>query len=506
MPSAKPIVVMGAGPAGLTAAWQLFRAGRNVIVWEADPSYVGGISRTVLAPDSYRIDVGGHYFFSKSPEVNEVWRQIMPDDFVEVAGLSRLYHQGKFYNYPLQRKDVFKNIPFSERLKVSLSYFQARGNPIRPETTFEQWAINHYGRRLYETFFRFYLEKVCGTTGDKINVERGEQEMKVAPRKFFYPRLGPGQMWETAANKMLEKGVPLFLDRKVQTIHWDDTGVTHVTGTNAAGEFFQQEGSHFISSLPLRELLMSLDPPPPKEVQAAAQTLTHRNLITVCLVINREEIFPDTTLYIQDPSVKVVRIQNYKNWSPALLPDLKLSSLGLEYICPTGDTLWNATDYDLAQLAIREIAQLGLVKAGEVKDAFVARMPKAYPVYDQNSLENLKVIKEWISQFYNLQPVGRNGLHFDNNQGHSMMTALLAVRNVEGGSFDCWKVDGDAQYKGAPPQAENINKTFKVVFQSKTGSQEEDVSALSATDARTLVQKKHGLATHLIVSVTEITA
>ena len=466
MPSAKPIVIMGAGPAGLTAAWQLIRAGHEVVVWESDPSYVGGISRTVQA-EGYRIDLGGHRFFSKSEEVNEIWRQIMPDDFVECPRLSRIYYQGKYFNFPLETMNAFLNLGLVESARILWSGSKARMNRIKPEVSLTQWVTNRFGTHLFETFFKSYIEKIWGVSSDEISAAWAEQLLKGTPLREavlaayngkkaatsakasirnYYPRLGPGQMWETAANKILEKGGGIFLDRRVQTIHWDETGVTHITGTNQAGEFFQQEGSHFLSSIPLRELMLALDPPPPKEVVAAARALRYRDFITVCLIVEREKIFPDTWIYIHDPSVKVGRVQNYKNWSAAMVPDPKFTSLGMEYFCFEGDNLWTATDYDLAQLAIREAAQIGLIKPSEIKDAFVVRMPKAYPIYDQHYKDHLKVIKEWVCLFANLQPVGRNGMHHYNNQDHSMMTAMLAARNIEGGHYDCWKVNTDAEY------------------------------------------------------------
>jgi protoporphyrinogen oxidase len=467
MSIAKPIVIMGAGPAGLTAAWELINAGQDVVVWESDPIYVGGISRTVQA-NGFRFDIGGHRFFTKSPEVNEVWRQIMPDDFIDCPRLSRIYYKGKFFNYPLEAMDSFLKLGPVTTVLCVLSYLKARLKPIKPETTLAQWVTNRFGEKLYKTFFKTYTEKVWGISCDEINADWAAQRIKglslreaiisafkgkkAAPtaktliRNFFYPRLGPGQMWETAANKIMEKGGKVLLDRKVQTIHWDETGVTHITGTNQQGEFFQQEGSNFISSIPLRELMLSLDPPPPKDVVAAAKALRYRDFLTVCLVVNRANVFPDTWIYIHDPSVKVGRVQNFKNWSMAMVPDPKLTSLGMEYFCFEGDNLWTATDYDLAQLAIREAVQIGLIKQGEVQDAFVVRMPKAYPIYDQEYQKHLKTIKEWVCQFANLQPVGRNGMHHYNNQDHSMMTAILAARNVQGASYDCWKVNTDAEY------------------------------------------------------------
>ncbi len=440
---------MGAGPAGLTAAWELVAAGREIVVWEADASYVGGLARTVQA-EGYRIDVGGHWFFSKSSEVNEIWRKILPEDFIEIPRRPRIYYQGEFFAYPF-RNGLF-TFGLGEGLRNLVSAIRARLRPIKPEFSFAQRWTNRLGQRLFENFYRAYHEKLLGLSADAISADvaalrlREDEAAIPANRRFFYPRLGPGQMWETAANKLLERGTPIFLDRKVQTVHWDETGVTHITGTNAAGEFFQQEGSHFISSIPLRELLLALDPPPPKEVAEAARALRHRDFITVCLIVNRETVFPDTTLYIYDASVRVAHIQNYKNWSPALQPEAKTTSLGMEYHCFEGDNLWNSTDFDLAQLAIREIAQLGLAKEAEIKDAYVVRMPKAFPVYDQDYERNLAVIKQWVGLFANLQPVGRNGLHRDNNQDHSMMTAILAVRNIQGGSYDCWKVNAEAAY------------------------------------------------------------
>jgi len=468
MPSlTKPIVIMGAGPAGLTAAWELVKARREVVVWEADPNYVGGISRTVQA-NGFRFDIGGHRFFSKSEEVNEVWREIMPDDFVDCPRLSRIYYRKKFFSYPLEAVDSFLKLGPFQTLWIILSYIHARAHPIRPETTFAQWVTNRFGKRLFDMFFKSYTEKVWGISCDEISADWAAQRIKglslreavlsafqgkkAAPtaktliRNFFYPRLGPGQMWETAANKIFQHGGWIFLDRKVKTIHWNETGVTHITGTDRNGKFYQQEGSSFISSIPLQELMLALDPPPPKEVVAAAKALRYRDFITVCLVVNRADVFPDTWIYIHDPTVKVGRVQNYKNWSAAMVPDPKLTSLGMEYFCFEGDGLWTSTEHDLAQLAIREAVQIGLIRESEVKDAFVVRMPKAYPIYDQDYQKHVQTIREWVSMFGNLQPVGRNGMHHYNNQDHSMMTAMLAAKNIQGGDYDCWQVNTEAEY------------------------------------------------------------
>jgi protoporphyrinogen oxidase len=467
MSIAKPIVIMGAGPAGLTAAWELVNAGQDVVVWEADPTYVGGLSRTVQA-EGFRFDIGGHRFFSKSQEINEIWHQIMPTDFIDCPRLSRIYYKGKYFNYPLEAVNAFLKLGPFETFRILLSYLKARLRPIKPELSFTQWVTNRFGKRLFTIFFKSYTEKVWGISCDEISADWAAQRIKglslreaifsafkgkkAAPtaktliRNFRYPRLGPGQMWETATTKILAMGGKVQLDRRVQTIHWDETGVTHITGTNQQGEFFQQEGTFFLSSIPLQELMLALDPPPPPEVVAAANALRYRDFITVCLVINKAKVFPDTWIYIHDPSVKVGRVQNYKNWSAAMVPDPKFTTLGMEYFCFEGDNLWTSSDHDLAQLAIREAIKIGLIMDGQVMDAFVVRMQKAYPIYDQTYQQHLTTIKEWVCQFGNLQPVGRNGMHHYNNQDHSMMTGLLAARNTRGANYDCWKVNTDAEY------------------------------------------------------------
>jgi protoporphyrinogen oxidase len=351
-----------------------------------------------------------------------------------------------------------------ESVRVRASLIKAKMKPVSPEASFADWVSNRFGQHLYYKYFKPYMEKLWGIPCEELGVDAAEMRLdgislidafdeKVAgassvasPRKFHYPKLGPGQMWEGAANRIFEKFGTIFFDRKVQTIHWDETGVTHITGTNQAGEFFQQEGTNFLSSLPLKELLLSLDPPPPKEVAEAARSLRHRSIVTVCLVVSREEVFPDHWIYVPDPSVKLVRIQNYKNWSVAMVPDRKLTSLGCEYFCEEGDNMWASSDYDLAQVAIRDVVKIGLVKEAEIKDAFVVRTPRALPIHDKQTKEHLKTIREWVSLFANLQPLGRNGLHCGANQDHAMMTAMYAVKNIQGGDFDCWKVTPDARY------------------------------------------------------------
>lgn len=461
---------MGAGPAGLTAAWQLSRAGQPVVVWESDQEYVGGIARTVER-EGYRFDIGGHRFFSKSAEVNEVWRQILTDEFQDCPRLSRIYYNGKFFNYPLEAMDAFLKLGPFTTVHILLSYLAARLNPIKPETSFADWVINRFGKRLFEIFFKSYTEKVWGISCDEISADwaaqrikglslreavlsalrgkKGPATAKTLIREFSYPRLGPGQMWEAARDQVRAAGSEVTMDRKVTKVVWEGKRVLAIEGIDDAGTPYRQEGERFISSIPLRELVESLSPTPPEEVLKAAQGLRYRDFLTVCLVVNQADIFPDTWIYIHDPSVKVGRVQNYKNWSAAMVPDPAKTSLGLEYFCFEGDGLWNSDETTLRELATKEVAQIGLARPEDIENAFVVRMPKAYPIYDQDYQAKVDVIRHWLNQFENLQPVGRNGMHRYNNQDHSMMTAMLAARNIQGADYDCWEVNTDAEYHEA---------------------------------------------------------
>ncbi|PTY01706.1 FAD-dependent oxidoreductase [Verrucomicrobia bacterium LW23] len=472
--AAERCVMMGAGPAGLTCAWSLAQTGHPVVVWESDPRYVGGISRTVEV-EGYRFDIGGHRFFSKSQEVNEVWHKIMPEELIDCPRLSRIYYKGKFFNYPLEAMDAFFKLGPVETANVILSYGFARMSQIRPEVSFEDWVVNRFGRRLFEIFFKSYTEKVWGMPCSEISADWAAQRIKglslreaivnafagkkASPtaktliREFLYPRLGPGQMWETATSRIRSMGGQVLLGREVKRVHWeaatDGPRVTHISGVTSDGAEVAEHGDRFISSIPLQELVLAMTPAAPEPVVRAAKALRYRDFLSVCLVVNQADIFPDTWIYIHDPSVKVGRVQNYKNWSAAMVPDASKTSLGLEYFCFEGDSMWTMSDTDLRALATKEIAQIGLAKPEQIEKAFIVRMPKAYPIYDKDYAKNVEVIKNWLNTFQNIQPVGRNGMHHYNNQDHSMMTALLAARNIDGASYDCWKVNTDAEYHEA---------------------------------------------------------
>jgi protoporphyrinogen oxidase len=464
-------IIAGGGPAGLTAAYELSKHGKPCVVLEADPRMVGGISRT----DQYkgfRFDIGGHRFFSKSAEINRVWREILGDELLTRDRLSRIYYDRKFFHYPLKPLDALWKLGFLKSCRIVASYLRARLMPIRPERTYEDWVVNRFGRELFETFFKSYTEKVWGTPTNTISPDWAAQRIqnlnliravtsalfagrrsrkgeviKTLIDKFEYPRLGPGQMWEVARDRVRGQGGAVQNGRRVVRVEHDGTVVTAFVTTDAEGRLTRYEGRHFLSTLPIRELIRSMDPPPPADVIRAAESLKYRDFLTIVLIVDRAETFPDNWIYIHEPGVKVGRIQNFKNWSPFLVPDPSKTSLGLEYFCFEGDDLWSRPDADLVELGRREIETIGLARGSEVIDGCVVRMPKAYPVYDDDYQAHLAVIRGWLKTLPNLELAGRNGMHKYNNQDHSMMTALLAARNILGlGSFDTWKVNTDAEY------------------------------------------------------------
>jgi protoporphyrinogen oxidase len=480
-------VIAGGGPAGLTGAYELAKHGHACVVLEADPRLVGGISRT----DEYkgfRFDIGGHRFFSKSQEINELWREILGDQFVTRSRLSRIYYDRKFFHYPLKPIDALRKLGPWRAARILLSYMRARIRPIRPEKSFEDWVVNRFGRMLFETFFKCYTEKVWGMSTRDMSADWAAQRIKglsllnaiwsglfgrggsrrgevikTLIEQFHYPRLGPGQMWEAARDRIRELGAAVHLDRRVVKIEHDGSSVTAVVSTDHEGRSYRYLGKNFLSTLPVRDLIRAMDPPAPPEVREAAESLKYRDFLSVVLIVDRPETFPDTWIYIHEPDVRVGRIQNFKNWSPDLVPDLSKSSLGLEYFCFEGDELWSMSDADLIAIGRREIDAIGLVAASDVIDGCVVRMPKAYPVYDEEYRQNLDVIRGWLSRLDNLELAGRNGMHKYNNQDHSMMTALLAARNILGlGQYDTWKVNTDAEYHEDGPasdaQAANVGR------------------------------------------------
>ncbi len=467
--SAQPreVVIIGGGPAGLTAAYELSKHDVPATVLEAD-TVVGGIARTVNYK-GYLFDIGGHRFFTKWDEVNKIWNDILGDKFLERPRLSRIYYRKKFFFYPLKPKNALFGLGIFESIRIMASYLNSRLFPHKEEENLEQWVSNRFGKRLYEIFFKTYTEKVWGVPCTEIRAEWAAQRIKglslttairnalfgqagAKPRvktlidKFQYPERGPGQMWEMLTDHLNAKGYAVKMQRPVTRIVRNERGVTHLVTKGPHGEE-KFAGTDFISSMPIRELVNALDPPPPPHILTAANSLRYRDFLIISLVINRKDLVPDNWIYIHEPGVKVGRIQNFKNWSPKMVPDPSKTCLGMEYFVFENDELWSSPDDKLIELAKREIQQLGLARADEVEDGTVVRMPKAYPMYDTGWAEQVEMIRKWLQENVpNLQLVGRNGMHKYNNQDHSMMTALYAARNILGEDHDLWAVNTEADY------------------------------------------------------------
>lgn len=462
-------VVIGAGPAGLTAAWQLIHQNQPCTVLEQD-AQPGGLSRTIWR-QGYGFDIGGHRFYTKSPEIQRLWRQVLGDDFLSVKRLSRIYYRGKFFDYPLKAGNALAGLGVGPSLAVLASYLHRKVRPLPREDTFEQYVINRFGKRLYDTFFREYTEKVWGVPCEEISsawaaqriqglslaaavrsavLGRRADDAKTLIDEFDYPRRGPGQLWDRMADNIAAGGGDLRFGHRVTAIHHDGRRITSVEAA-AAGPAGPAPPAlpvvHLYSSMPLQALLFSLNPRPPAAVLAAARALRYRDFITVNLCLEGGDLFPDQWIYIHEPRVRVGRIQNFRNWSPALTPGPHATGIGMEYFCAEGDDLWTASDEKLCERARRELDHLGLARGAAVKDAFVVRVKKAYPFYDTACAENLRLMRDYLSSFENLHPMGRNGLHRYNNQDHSMLTALRAVENAtRGHQHDLWEINAEASY------------------------------------------------------------
>lgn len=453
------IAIIGGGPAGLTAAYQLIQEDYSPIVFEQSDK-VGGISRTEYYK-GYRLDIGGHRFYTQVAEVEKLWHEIMGDDFEKVQRLSRIYYRGKYFKYPLEFFNALKQVGMIESVQILISYLHAQILPNPIEETFEQWVSNRFGKRLFNLFFKSYTEKVWGIPTHKIradwaaqrikdlsiktillNTIRNNGEIKTLINQFYYPRLGPGMMWERFQDHIIDAGGEVRLNTSVERLLHDKNGVRAII--TSGGQEIAVE--HVISTMPLRNLIRAIDPAVPDDVQEAANKLKYRDFLIVGLIINQEDLFPDNWIYIHSPEVRVGRIQNFKNWSNDMLPDLRKSSIGMEYFCNIGDDLWEMTDSDLIELAGREIQHLNLAKQADVVDGFVVRQPKAYPVYDEHYQDALDVISQYLKTIPNLQTVGRNGMHRYNNQDHSMLTAMLAVQNYLGANHDLWTVNTERSY------------------------------------------------------------
>jgi protoporphyrinogen oxidase len=456
-----PVVVLGGGPAGLTAGYLLAKKGTPVVVLEAHEK-VGGLAMTEER-DGFRFDLGGHRFFTKSKEVDDLWHEVLDDEFLLRPRMSRIYWNGRFLDYPLRGPDVIKKLGPVELTRAFLSYLAAAVRPKGTEESFEEWVSNRFGKRLFDLFFKSYTEKVWGVPTTEIRAEWAAQRIKglsffsAAKAAFFgnrgnkvkslisefhYPRYGPGQMWEAMTEEIRRHGGEVRTGTPVERLVMENGEIKEV---QAGDDTFTPR--HVISSLPLRTTVNITRPLPPPKLREAARGLRYRDFLTVALVLDGEDLFPDNWIYIHEPGVQVGRIQNYRSWSPWMVPDASKACVGLEYFCFEGDELWTMSDDALVELAAGELDQLGLAPREKVERGYVVRVPKAYPMYDKDYRERVSAIRSWLDGIGNLQQVGRNGLHRYNNSDHSMLTAMRAVDNItRGTSHDIWAVNAESVY------------------------------------------------------------
>ena len=474
------VVIIGGGPAGLTAGYLLSKEEVDLVVLEADPVYIGGISRTVTYK-GFHFDIGGHRFFSKSKAVEDLWTEILPNDMLVRPRSSRIFYDGKFFSYPLKPLEALLKLGIFRSALCVLSWMKARLFPVRDPRNFEDWVSNQFGKRLFNTFFKSYTEKVWGMSCKEISADWAAQRIKglslgsaiknaLIPQRyngdrtkviktlinsFRYPRRGPGMMWEECAEKMKALGGRLEMGCRVTRCSYDETsGNWTVEYKDRQGDLQAIEAEHVISSAPMRELMCGLSPSASERAKHAAESLKYRDFLTVMLILKDRRMFDDNWIYIHDPSVKVGRVQNFRSWSPEMVPEPDKVCYGLEYFCFEHDGLWESSDRDLIELAKRELVEIGLSKEGDFIDGCVVRQKKAYPVYDDDYARHVATIRQELeTQYPNLHLVGRNGMHKYNNQDHAMMTAMLCVENIlaDARLYDLWQVNSDAEYHEAGP-------------------------------------------------------
>ena len=471
----RDLIVIGAGPAGLTAALEATRCGMSPLVLEQGER-VGGISRTEVC-QNYRFDIGGHRFFTKVSEIQQLWDESLGSDFRLTPRLSRIFHDHKFYRYPLDIWETLKNLGPLQSFAAIWSFIAARCRRRLHEVTFKDWVTNRFGRRLYEIFFKSYTEKVWGIPCDEIQAEWAAQRikdlslgviirqallpttLKNGPKslieRFYYPKLGPGMMWERLQERVEHNGGTVHTRQEVVEINHESGRVISVVLRCDGGEAVTVPMHQLISTMALDDLILRMRPEPPTNVVQAAQSLRYRDFILVGLVLQKPLLFSDNWIYIHSPYVQVGRIQNFGNWSTDMVPDPETSSLGMEYFCNRGDTTWTMPDDALVQLAAKEIETLGLARSADVKWGTVIRQPKAYPVYDADYRRHLDTIRAWLSTLENFQTIGRNGQHRYNNLDHSMLTGMAAVHRLLGEGTDPWKVNIESSFYEEQAAQEN---------------------------------------------------
>ena len=390
---------------------------------------------------------------------------MLGDEFLLRPRLSRIYYAGKYFAYPLQARDVASRIGVGEAILCTCSYLWGRLRPQAEPVSFEDWVTRHFGRRLYDTFFRSYTEKVWGLPGSEIRAEWAAQRIKnfslskailtalhlrrahvtTLLEEFHYPRLGPGQMWQEFQRVVEDRGVEVCLNHRCVAVRHDGRGAIESVVVERDGVASEVPVDAVLSTIPLRDLILSLEPAAPADVVDAARSLRYRSLCVVALIVD-DSPFPDNWIYLHDPGTRAARVQNYGAWSAGMVRP-GTTCLGVEYFCFEGDDLWQMPDEQAVELATNELARIGLVEPSQVRDGVKVRVPRAYPVYDSGYEDALALLRPYVNGFGNLQTCGRNGLHRYNNQDHSMWTAMLATVNLlDGAGHDVWSVNTEQEY------------------------------------------------------------
>jgi len=463
MSKSKKVVILGAGPAALSAGLTLLKAGFPVILLEREKQ-VGGISKTVEYK-GFRFDVGGHRFFTRSDEVMKLWQETLGKDFLLRPRLSRIYYQGKFFKYPIELGDTLKKAGLRTSLLCMASFIRYHLFPIRPEKSFADWVTNRFGRKLFLMFFKSYTEKVWGISTEELSADWAAQRIKglslweavknslFKPKKkiktlieeFHYPKYGPGMMYQAMADKIINLGGKIELGQTITVLNEEGRRIKSITAKDENGEEIALEADYFISTIPLPDTLRFLRPEL-SEFEGVEKELTFRDFISVNLIIKKKVVFPDNWIYVHDPRVKLGRIQNFKNWSEFMTPDERMTPIGCEYFCNQGDELWTTNDDKLIKLASRELQKLGLIKKGMMVDGLVYRMRDAYPVYMGDYQKVVSRAKKELSKIENLQIAGRGGMFRYNNMDHSILSGIYTAKNIMGEHHDVWQVNAEEEY------------------------------------------------------------
>lgn len=465
----KKVIIIGAGPSGLASALEFLNQKQEynyeVSIFEAD-NQVGGISKT-LHYKGHRFDLGGHRFYTKLPEIEELYSSYLGKDMLKRKRLSRIFYEGQFYNYPLSLSNALGNLGIARSLKFALSYIKRQIRRHKKETNFDEWVSNRFGDELFKVFFKSYTEKVWGISTSKLSSDWAAQRIqdfnlrkvfletilkrksssKTTVSSFYYPKFGPGMLYEKIKNDLEEKQISVKLHKEMIGINRTNFHIESVIIKDSrTGNLSVEKADFFISTIPLDQLVIQLNPG--KRLLKEVEKLKFRNFLTVNLIV-RSNPFPDQWLYIHDPTVKVGRIQNFKNWSPYMAKSgANYTPIAMEYFASENDSIWNMNDKQLINLASEEIHKIGIVKKEDIIDSFVYRVRNAYPIYNFDYKKPLEESKKFLNKFDNLFLCGRGALFRYNNQDHSIQTGFYATRNLlsRKALYNVWQINENPEY------------------------------------------------------------